>query len=446
MKKYSLFLLIVSLISVCCVACQSEEKKEEKKEEKPKTKTKTIKVANNREVQVVAADDTLSYALGVDMGSELLVHIRSSYPVDSIHQEYIVTSIEQNADMSTDGPEMAQMVGVALGLNFDDEIKKINDVLKTYKAKDSLELSAFLQWFAQAVEGNDLGMDVMQADEFMRKNLQSEKQIAKINAATCEKMEKAMAIVYADEFDTKLIDQYHVNLIHKAEVMKALPTVLSFADAKEEMTCIGKALCVQLLAGIIPSVKAEFFENPASFNMRNFYAGFYGAIKGEDLWINVEESKAIRDKVVAKKYEAQQKEFEAQFKAACDETKAAGLAFLEENKKKEGVKVTPSGLQYLVIKEGKGAKPSATDKVKVHYEGTLIDGTIFDSSIKRGTPAEFPLNQVIAGWTEGLQLMSKGAKYRFFIPYELAYGEGGTQSIMPYSVLIFDVELLDIVK
>jgi FKBP-type peptidyl-prolyl cis-trans isomerase FklB len=127
-------------------------------------------------------------------------------------------------------------------------------------------------------------------------------------------------------------------------------------------------------------------------------------------------------------------------------SKEEGEQFLAENALREGVITTPSGLQYLVIKEGKGANPSATDKVKVHYEGTLIDGTIFDSSIKRGTPAEFPLNQVIAGWTEGLQLMSKGAKYRFFIPYELAYGEGGTQSIMPYSVLIFDVELLDIVK
>jgi FKBP-type peptidyl-prolyl cis-trans isomerase FklB len=105
----------------------------------------------------------------------------------------------------------------------------------------------------------------------------------------------------------------------------------------------------------------------------------------------------------------------------------------------------PSGLQYQVLKEGNGRKPKATDQVKCHYEGTLIDGTMFDSSIKRGEPATFPLNQVIAGWTEGLQLMQEGAKYRFFIPYNLGYGERGAgASIPPYSTLIFDVELIEV--
>ena len=105
----------------------------------------------------------------------------------------------------------------------------------------------------------------------------------------------------------------------------------------------------------------------------------------------------------------------------------------------------PSGLQYQVLKEGDGKKPKATDKVRCHYEGTLINGTVFDSSYKRGEPAVFPLNQVIAGWTEGLQLMQEGAKYRFFIPYNLAYGERGAgASIPPYAALVFDVELIDV--
>lgn len=127
------------------------------------------------------------------------------------------------------------------------------------------------------------------------------------------------------------------------------------------------------------------------------------------------------------------------------EQKKAGEAFLAENAKKEGVKVLPSGLQYTVIKEGTGKKPKATDNVKCHYEGTLIDGTMFDSSIKRGEPAVFPLNGVIAGWTEGLQLMAEGAKYRFFIPYNLGYGaRGAGASIPPFSTLIFDVELIEV--
>lgn len=128
-------------------------------------------------------------------------------------------------------------------------------------------------------------------------------------------------------------------------------------------------------------------------------------------------------------------------KAACE----AGEKFLAENAKKEGVVVLPSGLQYVVLTEGSGRKPSATDNVKCHYEGRLTDGTVFDSSYRRGEPAVFPLNGVIAGWTEGVQLMGEGAKFRFFIPYNLAYGERGAGgSIPPYAALVFDVELIEV--
>jgi FKBP-type peptidyl-prolyl cis-trans isomerase FkpA len=123
-----------------------------------------------------------------------------------------------------------------------------------------------------------------------------------------------------------------------------------------------------------------------------------------------------------------------------------GEKFLAENKKREGVQETASGLQYEVIKMGTGPKPGPEDVVRVHYTGTLIDSTKFDSSLDRGTPAEFGVNQIIKGWQEGIQLMPVGSKFRFYIPYELGYGESGTGPIPPYSTLIFDVELLDIVK
>ncbi len=126
--------------------------------------------------------------------------------------------------------------------------------------------------------------------------------------------------------------------------------------------------------------------------------------------------------------------------------KIEGEEFLDENKTKEGVMVTESGLQYEVIKMGKGKKPAVTDRVQVHYHGTLIDGTVFDSSVERGEPTSFGLNQVIAGWTEGLQLMPVGSKFRFYIPQELGYGERQAGAIPPYSVLIFEVELLKIEK
>jgi FKBP-type peptidyl-prolyl cis-trans isomerase len=123
----------------------------------------------------------------------------------------------------------------------------------------------------------------------------------------------------------------------------------------------------------------------------------------------------------------------------------AGRKFLEENAKKAGVKTTSSGLQYKVITEGAGRKPKATETVTVHYRGTLIDGTEFDSSYKRGEPISFGLNRVIAGWTEGLQLMPTGSKYEFYIPYNLAYGERGAGGVIPpYATLIFEVELLGV--
>lgn len=127
------------------------------------------------------------------------------------------------------------------------------------------------------------------------------------------------------------------------------------------------------------------------------------------------------------------------------ETLDAGKKFLEENLKKDGIKRTASGLQYEVIKEGDGAQPAAVDVVEVHYHGTLLDGTVFDSSVDRGETTSFPLNRVIPGWTEGLQLMKEGGKYRFFIPYDLAYGERGAGAdIKPYSTLIFEVELFKV--
>ena len=128
------------------------------------------------------------------------------------------------------------------------------------------------------------------------------------------------------------------------------------------------------------------------------------------------------------------------------DNKTVGREFMEENAKNDSVVQTQSGLQYMVLKEGTGAKPGPTDEVTVHYTGKLLDGTVFDSSEKKGKPATFALDQVIPGWTEGLQLMSEGSKYRLFIPSELAYGSKGTRNILPNSTLIFDVELIKVEK
>lgn len=176
-------------------------------------------------------------------------------------------------------------------------------------------------------------------------------------------------------------------------------------------------------------------------DINDFAAAIKDVIAGNEPKITNREAQTIVQSYFAKQEEKLNAERAEKGKAA----KVAGEKYLAENAKKDGVVVLPSGLQYMVLKEGNGRKPSATDSVKCHYEGFLTDGTLFDSSIQRGEPAVFGLQQVIAGWTEGLQLMQEGAKYRFFIPYMLGYGESGAgQSIPPYSALVFDVELIKV--
>lgn len=173
-------------------------------------------------------------------------------------------------------------------------------------------------------------------------------------------------------------------------------------------------------------------------DMDALYLGLKETIQGKEPRFNQEESKKIFDefqKIVSKKQQEKNK-------VLGEKNKTEGDAFLKENATKEGVKTTASGLQYIVMKEGEGEFPKATDTVEVHYKGTLLDGTQFDSSYDRGKAAKFPLNRVIKGWTEGLQLMKPGSKYKFFIPSEIGYGSRGNQRIPPNSVLTFVVELI----
>ncbi len=177
-------------------------------------------------------------------------------------------------------------------------------------------------------------------------------------------------------------------------------------------------------------------------NVTDFAQSIRDILDGVEPKISHREAQQIVQQYFAQQEEKLNKERLEQGKVH----KEAGEKYLAENGKKENVVTLPSGLQYQVLREGNGKKPKATDSVKCHYEGFLIDGTVFDSSVQRGEPAVFGLQQVIAGWTEGLQLMQEGAKYRFFIPYRLAYGEGGAgQMIPPFATLIFDVELLEVV-
>ena len=183
--------------------------------------------------------------------------------------------------------------------------------------------------------------------------------------------------------------------------------------------------------GIGQQLKSMNIEN---FDIKEFSRSIEDVMAGRDTDMTAREAQVMLSEYFQKKEKEQAEENIAKVKA-----------YLEENGKREGVVTTTSGLQYEVLTEGTGKSPKATDKVRCHYEGRLTDGTIFDSSYQRGEPADFGLNQVIAGWTEGVQLMKEGAKYRFHIPYLLGYGERGAgASIPPYATLVFDVELIKV--
>ena len=179
-----------------------------------------------------------------------------------------------------------------------------------------------------------------------------------------------------------------------------------------------------------------------SLNIDDFAQAIKDVLAGGKTQLDAYEAQVIVQEFFQKQEEKQRASAAERHKAL----KQQGEQYLAENGKKDGVVTLPSGLQYQVLQEGNGRKPKATDQVKCHYEGMLVDGTLFDSSIQRGEPATFPLNGVIAGWTEGLQLMQEGAKYRFFIPYHLGYGERGAgASIPPFAALVFDVELIEVI-
>ncbi len=173
----------------------------------------------------------------------------------------------------------------------------------------------------------------------------------------------------------------------------------------------------------------------------DFAASITDVLQGNELKVSNTEAQDIVQSFFQKQEKVMQEERAKKGKAELDR----GRVFLEGNGKREGVVTTKSGLQYEVLREGTGKHPKATDKVRCHYEGRLIDDTVFDSSYKRNEPAVFGLNQVIPGWTEGLQLMGEGAKFRFYIPYLLGYGESGAgEMIPPFATLVFDVELIEV--
>ena len=231
-----------------------------------------------------------------------------------------------------------------------------------------------------------------------------------------------------------------VDSANTADFIKGIEEGINKYSKKDRAYNAGIQIGQQLSADMFEGLNNQLFagDSTQSLNKANFLAGFMAAVKNGAV-VTMEEAQAyVKENSEAIKAKA--------LEAKYGENKAAGIKFLEENKAKEGVVTTESGLQYKVIKAGKGEIPSKTSTVKVNYKGTLIDGTEFDSSYKRNAPASFRADQVIAGWTEALTMMPVGSKWELYIPQELAYGVRDAGKIKPFSTLIFEVELLEIEK
>jgi FKBP-type peptidyl-prolyl cis-trans isomerase len=253
-------------------------------------------------------------------------------------------------------------------------------------------------------------------------------------------------LLYSEQYF--IIFDGELKLNKKMKIIKLLVVVLATSILS---SCGGQGVSKRTLKTEIDSVSyaigmdvaRNVKTNVAEMDSELFIQGFMNALDSTNILIKEENCQQVLSAYFQKK----QAETAKKLQEDSEKEKGVGVKFLEDNKSKEGVKVTESGLQYIVLKEGSGAKPTAESKVKVHYHGTLIDGTVFDSSVDRGEPTEFGVGQVIRGWTEGLQLMSVGSKYKFFISQELGYGaRQAGEKIKPYSTLIFEVELLEITQ
>lgn len=208
----------------------------------------------------------------------------------------------------------------------------------------------------------------------------------------------------------------------------------------------GLSIGVQFSQQMLPQFNTMLYgeDSDTKANTDQLLSGLVSTLKNQGLAISKTEANDLVQSEFDKAQEQQMARQEEDLKSQYESAIAEGDAFLAENAKREEVVTLPSGLQYEVLTEGSGAIPTASDKVKVHYHGTLIDGTVFDSSVERGEPTSFGVTQVIAGWTEALQLMPVGSKWRLYVPYDLAYGSADRGEIKPYSNLIFDVELIGI--
>lgn len=389
------------------------------------------------------SNDSVNYALGLVNGAQVKMQTLADADekeVDKATTEFI-DALQRGWDGAVEELSEAQTVGQNLGRAIKGaESKGLAD-----NDKWTLNEKVFFQGLANGLYNDTTVMRIDEAREYFQQEYRASMSdtISKAGKAITAKCPtKAKTIVLKSHEDSLnyafgYLNGHEIGMYvlaadttgddHKAfveAVNKAMKESIKYPQLVQMGENIGKTINTQSKEGLIGVAEL-------TTNFELIKQGFINGLKGYGEWEMQEAGEYIQQTIDHIKY---------------GNTKEEGEAFLAANKLKDGVITTESGLQYEVIKMGKGKQPTATDRVKVHYHGTLINGTVFDSSVERGEPITFGLNQVIAGWTEGVQLMPVGSKFRFFIPQELGYGSRPAGQIPPYSTLIFEVELLGIEK
>ncbi len=404
-----------------------------------------ISCGNTYEAKTVALNnqnDSMNYALGLVNGSQMKMYqLRNDSSEETVNE--FIDALQRGYDGKIE--ELSEAAGV--GRNIGQAIKSSESTGLADNEAWTLNEKVFFQGLVNGLHHDTVVMKGDEARDYFQSQYQASRTAAdgeKAGKVIKAKCGKAVKVIALNNQNDSL--NYAFGYLNGDEVARYILATDTTGEQKKEFIenvnkglkshvknpqlvnmgeQIGKNIKEQEAGGLIgePSLSTDFALIKQGFI--NGLLGYTEQMTGE------EAGEYIQNTMNTIKYGT---------------VKEEGEKFLVENGLREGVITTESGLQYEVIKMGKGKKPSATDRVKVHYHGTLIDGTVFDSSVERGEPITFGLNQVIKGWTEGVQLMPVGSKFRFYIPQELGYGAQQAGNIPPYSTLIFDVELLEIEK
>lgn len=387
--------------------------------------------------------DSLSYVIGISQSQGLKDYLVMRMNMDTTYMDQFVDGVLAGVD--ADAKQTAYYSGFQIGQQEATQILPAiaGDLLAGKKGE--INKKDYFNAFISGVTAKGQKMTPAEAQEVAMRLMESIRECNDSTAdlsAVIDTFSYAIGLARTQGLEGYVIGRLGVDsAYYTTEFVKGLKEGSKVTeDPKKGAFMTGIQIGQQVANQFIPGIANDVFgENADQFNKNNFIAGFIAGVTGENLYI---QPMMAQQDAVRLMEELKNERFEQEF----GDNKAQGVAFLDSIAKTEGVVKTESGLCYKVITEGKGAIPTGTDKVKVHYRGTLIDGTEFDSSYSRNEPTTFAANQVISGWTEALTLMPVGSKWMLYIPQELAYGSRDLGEIKPFSTLIFEVELLEIVK